>query len=189
MKRAGHADLDAVSFGGSSAVASPRMILMIARGRHVFERLRSRFKQPEPAGPPETLRRFGPSDRPIAESGVSLDHDGWRIEAREASSVPLFEVVEPTVEHCLLTYRADLRTSDLDRGAYLEMWCRLPGRGEFFSKGVDQTVSGTTSWSSREVPFYLKAGQSPDLIRLNVALEGAGTVWIRNVEVLRTPLR
>ncbi len=102
---------------------------------------------------------------------------------------PLFEVVEPAVEHCLLTYRADLRTSDLDRGAYLEMWCRLPGRGEFFSKGANQTVSGTTSWSSREVPFYLKAGQRPDLIRLNLAFEGAGTVWIRNVEVLRTPLR
>ena len=155
----------------------------------MLERLRSRFKQPEPAGPPETLRRFGPSDRPIAESGVTLDDAGLRIEAREASSVPLFEVVEPRVEHCLLTYRADLRTSDLDRGAYLEMWCRLPGRGEFFSKGVNQKVSGTTSWSSREVPFYLKAGQSPDLIRLNVVLEGAGTVWIRNVEVLRTPLR
>ena len=155
----------------------------------MFERLRSRFRQPEPAGPPESLRMFGPSDRPIAESGVFSDDDGWRIEAREANSLPLFEVVEPTVEHCLLTFRAELRTSDLDGGAYLEMWCRLPGRGEFFSKGVNQKVGGTTSWSSREVPFYLKAGQRPDLIRLNLALEGAGTVWIRNVEVLRTPLR
>jgi hypothetical protein len=32
------------------------MILMIARRRHVLERLRSRFKQPEPAGPPETAQ-------------------------------------------------------------------------------------------------------------------------------------
>ncbi len=60
---------------------------------------------------------FGPSDRPIAESGVFSDDDGWRIEAREANSLPLFEVVEPTVEHCLLTFRAELRTSDLDGGA------------------------------------------------------------------------
>ena len=155
----------------------------------MLERLRSRFKQPEPSGPPETLRMFRPSDHPIAESGVSWDEDAWRIEAREASSVPLFEVSEPGVEHCLLTYRAELRTTDLERGAYLEMWCRLPGRGEFFSKGLNQKVTGTTRWSSREVPFYLKAGQRPDLIRLNVAFEGAGTVWIRNVEVLRTPLR
>jgi hypothetical protein len=58
----------------------------------VLERLRSRFKQPEPAGPPETLRRFGPSDRPIAEGNVSLDDHGWRIEAREASSVQALSV-------------------------------------------------------------------------------------------------
>jgi hypothetical protein len=120
---------------------------------------------------------------------VAADEDGWRIEAREAGSVPLFEVAEPQVEQCLLAYRAELRAADVEGGAYLELWCRFPGRGEFFSKGLNQKVRGTTGWSSHEVHFYLKAGERPDLIRLNVAFEGAGTVWIRNVEVLHTPLR
>lgn len=155
----------------------------------MLERLKSRFKQPEPAGPPETVRTFRSSDRTIAESGVSAEEDGWRIEATEAGSVPLFEVVEPSLERCVLTYRAELRTTDVEGGAYLEMWCRFPGRGEFFSKGLNQKVKGTTGWSSHEVPFLLKAGQRPDLIRLNLALEGAGAVWMRNVEVLQTPYR
>ena len=147
------------------------------------------FKRPEPAGSPETVRAFGRSDRPIAESGVSPDDDAWRIETREAGSVRLFEVAEPGVERCMLTYRAELRTAEVEGGAYLEMWCRFPGRGEFFSKGLHQKAKGTTAWSSYEVPFYLKAGQRPDLIRLDVAFEGAGTLWIRNVELLQTPLR
>jgi len=32
-------------------------------------------------------------------------------------------------------------------------------------------------------------GQRPDLIKLNLAVEGAGTAWIRDVEVLQTQLK
>ncbi len=155
----------------------------------MLDRLRSVFKRPEAAGPPETLRTFGPSDRPITERGISTDEGGWRIEAREAGSVRLFELDESGVERCLLTYRVELRAADVEGGAYLEMWCRFPGRGEFFSKGLHQKAKGTVGWSSYEVPFNLKAGERPDLIRLNVAFDGPGTVWVRNVELLRTPLR
>jgi len=31
-------------------------------------------------------------------------------------------------------------------------------------------------------------GQSPDLVKLNVAFEGSGTIWIRDVELVKTPL-
>ena len=68
------------------------------------------------------------------------------------------------------------------------MWCRLPGRSEFFSKGYQQAVSGTVDWARYEIPFHLKRGQKPDLIKLNVVVEGPGTVWLRNVELLKTPL-
>lgn len=50
------------------------------------------------------------------------------------------------------------------------MWCRLPGRGEFFSKGHQQAVSGTVNWARYEIPFY------------------PGTVWLRKIELLETPL-
>jgi hypothetical protein len=64
----------------------------------------------------------------------------------------------------------------------------MPGRGEFFSKGYKQAVSGTVEWASYEIPFYLKGGQKPDLIKLNVVVEGQGRVWLRNLELLKTPL-
>lgn len=90
--------------------------------------LRSRLKRPEPSGPTETVRTFVVSDRPITESGVCVEGDAWRIEAHEPGSLPLFEIVEPALEGCLLTYRAELKTSDVAGDAYLELWCRLPGR-------------------------------------------------------------
>jgi hypothetical protein len=100
----------------------------------------------------------------------------------------LFELEDPEAQQCLITYRARIKSDGLAGRAFLEMWCRFPGRGEFFSKGFHQSVSGTTEWASYEIPFYLKKGQRPDLIKLNLVVEGIGKVWIKDVELLRTPL-
>jgi hypothetical protein len=68
------------------------------------------------------------------------------------------------------------------------MWCRLPGRGEFFSRGLAQAVSGTTDWGSYETPFRLGKGQRPDLVKLGLVIEGSGRVWVKDIELIRTPL-
>jgi hypothetical protein len=68
------------------------------------------------------------------------------------------------------------------------MWCRVPGHGEFFSKGLDQPIKGTTDWGSYEVPFYLKKDQRADLLKLNLVVEGPGSVGIKDIELLKTPL-
>jgi len=143
---------------------------------------------PKPAGPPQVLRAFSPDKPTITQGGVRAEQGGWRIEATGQQTIRLFEVENPAVEQCLLTYRAELKAEDLKGSAFLEMWCRLPGRGEFFSKGHQQAVSGTANWARYEIPFYLKEGQQPDLIKLNLVVGGAGTVWLRNIELLETPL-
>jgi WD40 repeat protein len=129
------------------------------------------------------IRSFGPSDKLITQDGVTTDDGGWKIEAKENRTVRLFEIKQPGVEQCLLTYRAKLKTKDVKGRAYLEMWVRLPGGGEFFSKGIQNAVSGTTGWAEYEVPFVLQKGQRPDLVKLNVTIEGEGTVWIKDIEV------
>jgi hypothetical protein len=82
----------------------------------------------------QPVRSFGSNDLPLTSDGVSRDGDAWKIEVSDERSVPLFEVSEPGVEGCTLAYRASLKTTDAS-GIYLEMWCRFPGQGEFFSKG------------------------------------------------------
>ena len=151
--------------------------------------IKSLFRVPESAGPPQPLRAFSTSERLITQDGVSVEEGGWRIESGQARTVRLFEAPDPGVERCIVTYRARMKTADLQKGAYLEMWCRFPERGEFFSKGLHHRVQGTTEWASYETPFYLRKGQRPDLIKLNVVTEGSGIVWLRDLELLQTPLR
>jgi len=151
--------------------------------------LNSLFAGPKPAGPPQVLRAFAPDQPTITQSGIRVENGAWHIDAgAEEQTIRLFEVENPAVEQCLLTYRAELKAEGLQGRAFLEMWCRLPGRGEYFSKGYKQAVSGTVEWARYETPFYLKGDQKPDLIKLNVVVEGSGTVWLRNVELLKTPL-
>lgn len=152
-------------------------------------RLRSMFRPPEPAGAPKSLKRFNRADQPIDSASVEWTDEALRIGAKDGLTIHLFEVEDPRVEQCMVTYRAKMKSEGLTKPAYLEMWCRLPGRGEFFSKGLQQVLRGTTGWASYEIPFHLKSGQCPDLIKLNVVLESGGTVWLKDIELLQTPTR
>ena len=154
----------------------------------MFEFLKSLFKPPKPAGPPLQLKTFTTSDQTI-DQNLTTEEDGWCLGSREDQTIRLFEVHSPDVEQCILTYRAKLKTQDLSGRAYLEMWCRLPGQGEFFSKGLQHPVTGTNDWASYEIPFFLKRGQRPDLIKLNIVVEGKGELWMKEVELLQTPLK
>ncbi len=141
-------------------------------------------------GPVEKVRAFGPADQPITASGVAADEGGWRVERPSPGSVPLFEVAGQRLESTVLTYRARMRASDVAGKAYLEMWVRVPGKGEFFSRGLAQPLHGTSGWATYEIPFFLnERGVTVDLVKLNVAFEGGGgTVWIRDVELLKAAL-
>ncbi len=150
--------------------------------------LKSIFSAPKPSGPPETIRLFRTTDATLSRGSIAVERDGWVVDAREEQTIRLFEVRDPQVEQCLITYRAAMKTDGLAGRAFLEMWCRLPGRGEFFSKGLNQAVKGTTDWASYEIPFYLKKGQRPDLIKLNLVIEGRGKVWMKDIQLLKTPL-
>jgi hypothetical protein len=143
----------------------------------------------KPGPIPSVIRRFSTVDATLSRDNVTVDGNAWLVEAAEDQVVVrLFEIAarDAEVEQCLLTYRAALRSEELKGRAFLEMWCRLPGRGEFFSRGLNQPLKGTTEWTSHEIPFRLKKGQRPDLIKLNLAVEGRGTVWIKDIELLKT---
>ena len=155
----------------------------------MINRLKSLFKGPAPAGPPETVRAFNAGEPTITRDGVEAEGEWWRIDCAESRTVRLFEVADPGAEQCLLTSRARLKTEGAQGRIYLEMWCQLPGRGEFFSKGFHHALTGSTDWASCETPFFLRKGQSPDLVKLNLVAEGPATVWIRDVELLRTALK
>jgi hypothetical protein len=150
--------------------------------------LKSLFSMLKPAGPPQTIRTFSANDRTITQDGVRVDADTIRIESTESRTVRLYDVKDPGVQQCVVTYRAEMKAEKVEGRAFLEMWCSFPGRGDFFSKGLHQPLSGTSDWARFEIPFYLKRGQTPDLIKLGLVVEGRGVVWMKNIELLSTPV-
>jgi len=139
------------------------------------------------------LRQFAldNTDGLITQSGVSIDKqissDGngsLRIEATEPTTISLFDTGDIDIENARLIYQAQIRTQDVDHDARLEMWCHFPGKGDFFSR--DPTpVWGTTAWTRQETLFFLKDGENPDNVRLNLTINGKGTVWIDDIRLLK----
>jgi len=131
----------------------------------------------------------------ITRSGVELDRtvsgDGrgvLRISATEPAIFRLFEAGDIDVEDAVLVYQARLRTENAEGFVYLEMLCHFEGKGEFFSRGLDSPLKGTVEWATQEIPFFLKKGENPDNVKLNVVCEGPGTVWVDHIRLIKRPM-
>lgn len=126
----------------------------------------------------------------VFDPGVSTDNRGsLRIDAPSPMTVRLYEVRDIDVDKARLTYQAKLKTLDFQGKVFLEMWCVFTGKGEYFSRALETFVTGTTEWVTQETPFFLKKGQKPDIVRLNLVVDGKGTVWIDDVKLIRGPLK
>lgn len=132
----------------------------------------------------------------ITQTDISLDKHAsssggacLKINATRPRTIRLFEVSNPDVDDAKLIFQARIRTRDATDKVFLEMWCRFPGQGEFFSRGLDQPLMDTTGWTSQEIPFVLQKGQKPDLVKLNVVILGRGTVWLDDVKLVKAPLK
>jgi hypothetical protein len=148
----------------------------------------SAWTPPERSGPPTQIRALSASDTPVA-SNANWMGDELEIRADQAGPVRLFEVRLPDVEQCVVLYRFRIKTDALKKPVYAEMWCRIPAKGEFFSRGLDQKVLDARDWRSIEIPFYLEQGQRADLVKLNLVFEGPGVVRMSEVEVLSAPVK
>jgi hypothetical protein len=120
---------------------------------------------------------------------ISSDGNGsLRITATEPTTIRLFEASDIDVEDARLFYRARIKTEDIEGQVYLEMWCGFAGKGEFFSRDLQTPLTGTNDWSTEETFFFLKKGENPDNVKLNLVIDGQGTAWIDDIHLLKGPL-
>jgi hypothetical protein len=128
----------------------------------------------------------------ITRSGVQFDEhissDGngsLRVAADGPAVVRLFETGDIDIENAALIYQARVRTEGVEGQVYLEMWCHFPGKGEFFSRGLQTPLTGTANWTTEETPFFLQKGENPDNVKLNLVINGKGTAWIDDIRLLK----
>jgi uncharacterized membrane protein len=127
-----------------------------------------------------------------SQSGLEIDRDissdgngSLRIEITQPKTVRLFETGDMDIENTRLVYQAKVRTENVQGKVFLEMWCCFSDKGEFFSKGLMQPLTGTVDWITLKTHFLLKEGENPDNIKLNLVIDGRGTVWIDDIKLLK----
>lgn len=128
----------------------------------------------------------------ITKTGVEFDSritsDGkgaLKITTTGPQTVPLFETGDINIEDAVIVYQAMMRTEGVEGKAYLEMWSSFGTKGEYFSRGLDTAMTGTVDWTAQKTPFFLRAGENPDNVRLNLVIDGKGTVWIDDIRLLK----
>ena len=120
------------------------------------------------------------------DNSVSTDGNGsLRVTSTEPRVVQLFEAIDIDVEDASLIYQAKVRTQNVEGQVYLEMWCHFAGKGEFFSRGLQDPLTGTNEWTIERTPFFLRKGENPDKVKLNLVINGKGTVWIDDIRLLK----
>ena len=126
----------------------------------------------------------------ITRTGIEVDKtisdDGngsIKIETSKPITVQLYSVDDIDVDDTQIVYEANIKSDDVKGQAYLEMWCVFKDKGEFFSRGFDSVISGTTDWKTIRTVFNLNKGEKPDQIKLNVVVNGVGTIWIDDIHL------
>lgn len=142
----------------------------------------------------EDLKRLNLDDASAIGITIRTDNEvkaegaaSVRITTLWPTTVCLAEVSGLDVERAKLVYRAKVK-GDLDGTAYLEMWAHVGG-GQYFSRGLNDVVTGESDWKDIETPFLFKEGQKPDKVTLNLVINGKGTVWVDDIVLSKEPLK
>lgn len=116
-------------------------------------------------------------------------NESLKITSENSLVIQLANTGNIDIENALLVYRAKIKTENLEGKVYLEMWCSFGKKGQYFSKAIENALSGTNNWTVQEAPFFLKKGENPDDIKLNLVVNGKGTVWLDEIELIKKPLK
>jgi hypothetical protein len=114
-----------------------------------------------------------------AEASFRVQYQG-----NDAVFIPILEIPTSGASNCRLEYSARMRSEEGTQKAYIEMWC-VVGGNPYFSKALDQIVSGFQDWKTVKTPFFLKQGENAEKAIIGVHFEGPGTVQLDRINLLR----
>jgi hypothetical protein len=172
-------------------------------------------KPPEPAANQKkdaaketVLKKFDPkTDKPITNEvrmrKVSADDEGWKIELQGLSElgslenvpvVHLFEVQGVPSQPVRIAFRFKVKTDQIE-DARFDVHLRYPS-GRYITDAFvfkSRTIEGSTNWTSYEISWNAGQLEKADAISFDLlmrAKDGSNkaTVWIKDVELVKTPL-
>jgi hypothetical protein len=96
------------------------------------------------------------------------------------TTICLGEVSGLSVDNVKLIFQAKVKCEGFEGKAFLEMWC-LVNEKNYFSRGLNSFVTGTSNWQKVQTPFLLQKNQTAEKVILNIVINGKGAVWVDDV--------
>jgi serine/threonine-protein kinase len=162
-------------------------------------------KTPLPAGVPLTkvapvmetpLKKFDPKVDKLAQAELdnrfaTIEQDSWRIDARQNGTdsskiLKLFDVWDLSVQNSTVVLRYKIKSEKLSDSAVIALGLQTSqGGGRISVRG--RPVRETTGWRAYEIRADCKDPPRQD-IRIYADIYGTGTIWLKDVELVRVPL-
>ena len=121
----------------------------------------------------------------MTKSGVAIDQGALRVDATGLCDDRAAEFRREAAENASLFYRAKLRSQNLTarRSSRCGAWCRAWASSSR-ARPTGPSPERATGSASRRRPSWTP-GQRAELVKLNLAVTGPGTVWIDAILVAR----
>lgn len=150
-------------------------------------------------GPVEVAAFPVDGDRDIVDRGgenVAFDREesadgggSLRAEAVRPRTVRLYEVRDPRgLEGRLVVLTARLRSVGVRGRAFPELWIHPAGGNEVQARDPAAFVANTRDWTPLRVEYRCEKGERPDLLRVNLVIDGTGRAWIDDIRITSEPL-
>ncbi|WP_009633074.1 hypothetical protein [Synechocystis sp. PCC 7509] len=173
--------------------------LIGSKVQEATKELEKRFAVPEAKEPFTLIHQFTIADPTITKGGIAVVGESWQIEAYDDNSfrlnttdplrkVILFEIAEPTDAECVLACRFQAKALNTEKAIALNLGlCKQQGIKimRFWSTNISQTEN----WRSFEVRAHFKKDTTPTKVQIVVAFESSGILAIKNIELLKAPVK
>lgn len=154
-------------------------------------------KGPEPpsdieAFSADTMEKVVSTDMVAVDNSVFTEGKGsLKITLEQPATVRLYEVAFPQCDNANLVYKVKMKAKDFGGDAYLQMVVHFPSGGEMtmdnYQAKVGGPMGGTMDWTAQELTAPIRKGQKPDSVKLNLILNGGGTVWVDDIHLVKVP--
>ncbi len=155
-----------------------------------------------PIVPVQLLKKFDPKiDKPfqteLGDRFVTVEDNAWRLEAKKATPAPrpgeavrvpviqLFELPRQQVQNSTIVLRFSMKTEKVTNNVSVRL---SAGDGGTFLENAYGPISGTTNWNNYEIRYTYK-GTSPASVFIMVDITGTGTIWLKDIELVKIPAK
>ncbi len=148
--------------------------------------------------PPKDIAVFpcNSTDKVVTQGAVTEDKtvsaDGQgslKITTEMPTTIKLFQIPYPRIEGCKVWYKAKIKTQQFGGSAYLQMVVHFSRGGQITAQNYQNAIRGNTKgWVESVLEATVREGQKPSSVELNLVVQGAGTLWVDDVHVLRQAL-